>query len=64
MLSDVLNKMLGAMSGTLGRTQVEKVVDTIRQRIDLHLEENKVLSNKYNLKQEFERLFTSFMIKK
>jgi hypothetical protein len=64
MLNDVLNKMLNAMSGTLGRTQVEKVVDTIRQRVDLHLEENKVLSNKYNLKQEFERLFASFKIKK
>lgn len=59
-LTDILSKMLNTMNGTLGRTQVEKVIDIVKQRVDLHLEENKVLSNKYNLKQEFERFFTVF----
>lgn len=63
LLTDILNKMLGSMSGTLGRTQLEKTIDIIKQRIDLHLEENKVLSNKYNLKQEFDRLFITLLKK-
>ncbi len=59
MLCDITKLSLRKVSGILGKTQAQTVVEGFKERLELHLEEEKVLNKKYNLSKDFDRLLSN-----